>query len=520
VTPEVATYCEQQLTRIRESGALAVFEDAGSVFRDALPTVLAASDFVGAALTRDLSPGDGHTDGRLSRWLIDEAALTRVLAAGEMARRLQAAVAHEPDVAGFMAALRRHREREMVRIAWRDLAGWAQLQETLADTTAFADAAIEAAVEFAGRDLARMYGEPRNVAGNVQPFIVLGMGKLGGGELNFSSDIDLIFLFPEKGTTSGSRCIDNEDFFTRLGRLVIRLLGEPTADGIVFRVDMRLRPFGDSGPLAVSAAFLDNYLQAHGRDWERYAWIKARAITGVAAYKIVQAESVRPFVYRRYLDFGVFESLREMKALHPEGSRAPRARRTREARTRWHPRNRIRRAGLSAHTRRTGSPHADAVAARRAAAARRRQAAACTGGARARGGLCVPAAARESPADAGRHPGPHRATGCLTRERLAVAMGFDGWAACAPSSDRHRACVTHAFQDVIFARNEAVPAEMPGVNGIAEAWVRGPTSRSSRQRSRPEGLPTRPRGAQCSLNSAGVRRCAGSTRPAARASTC
>ena len=108
------------------------------------------------------------------------------------------------------------------------------------------------------------------------------MGKLGGGELNFSSDIDLIFVFPEKGETHGARSIDNEDFFTRLGRLVIRLLGERTSEGFVFRVDMRLRPFGDSGPLTVSGAFLDNYLQTHGRDWERYAWIKARAITGVA----------------------------------------------------------------------------------------------------------------------------------------------------------------------------------------------------------------------------------------------
>ncbi len=200
-------------------------------------------------------------------------------------RNVCAAVIAEPDLAGFMAALRRQREREMVRIAWRDLAGLATLNETLADTSAFADAAIPAAVDYASVDLARTYGEPLNTAGERQAFIVLGMGKLGGEELNFSSDIDLIFLFPDKGTTSGARCIDNEDFFTRLGRLVIRLLGERTAEGGVFRVDMRLRPFGDSGPLTASAMFLDNYLQTHGRDWERYAWIKARAITGAAAYK-------------------------------------------------------------------------------------------------------------------------------------------------------------------------------------------------------------------------------------------
>ena len=403
MTPQLAAYCEQQLTRVRESGALAVFEAAAPELRDALPRVLAASDFVCAALGRD----SADAKWALSRWLIDEAALTRVLARGEMSERLKAAVSGEPDLAGFMAALRRQREREMVRIAWRDLAGWASLTETLADTSAFADAAIEAAVEYAGQDLARMYGEPRSVAGVAQPFIVLGMGKLGGGELNFSSDIDLIFVFPDKGTTSGSRCIDNEDFFTRLGRLVIRLLGERTAEGSAFRVDMRLRPFGDSGPLTVSGAFLNDYLQTHGRDWERYAWVKARAVTGAEAYQSIHAESVRPFVYRRYLDFGVFEALREMKALDPEGSRAPRPGRPREVRAGRNPRDRIHRAGVPADPRRAGPAHADTIAARGASAARRRQAAARARRPGTRGRLCVPAAAGESPADARRQPGAH-----------------------------------------------------------------------------------------------------------------
>jgi glutamate-ammonia-ligase adenylyltransferase len=195
-----------------------------------------------------------------------------------------------------MAALRRQRG-EMVRIAWRDLAG---KPVTAAADQRLADVAVASAVARATRELAHTYGTPLSAAGEPQPLIVLGMGKLGGGELNFSSDIDLIFVFPEKGETSGPRRIDNEDFFTRLGRLVIRILGERTSEGIVHRVDMRLRPFGDSGPLTVSGAFLDNYLQTHGRDWERYAWIKARALTGTAAYKLLHAETVRPFVYRRY----------------------------------------------------------------------------------------------------------------------------------------------------------------------------------------------------------------------------
>ncbi len=141
------------------------------------------------------------------------------------------------------------------------------------------------------------------------------MGKLGGRELNFSSDVDLVFLFADGGETDGPRSIDNQDYFTRLGRGLIRLLDARTEDGFVFRVDMRLRPFGDSGPLVVSLASLEDYLQQHGRDWERYAWVKARAIVGPEAYAAANQEFVRPFVYRRYLDFGVFESLREMKAL-------------------------------------------------------------------------------------------------------------------------------------------------------------------------------------------------------------
>jgi hypothetical protein len=134
----------------------------------------------------------------------------------------------------------------MVRIAWRDLAGKPAVAEVLAETSAFADVAVASAVAHATRELAHTYGTPLSAAVQPQPLIVLGMGKLGGGELNFSSDLDLIFVFPEKGETSGPRRIDNEDFFTRLGRLVIRILGERTSEGIVHRVDMRLRPFGDS----------------------------------------------------------------------------------------------------------------------------------------------------------------------------------------------------------------------------------------------------------------------------------
>jgi len=219
------------------------------------------------------------------------------------------------EEARFMAELRRWRRAEFTRIAWRDLARWATLEDTLRDLTQAADLALRHAHEFALRLLKPRYGEPRAASGAVQQLIIVAMGKLGGGELNFSSDIDLVLLFPQSGVTDGARCIDNADFFTRLGQALIRLLGQVSEHGFVFRVDMRLRAFGDSGPLVSSVAALEDYLQIHGRDWERYAWVKARAVTNEAAYAALYRDAIRPFVYRRYLDFGIFESLREMKAL-------------------------------------------------------------------------------------------------------------------------------------------------------------------------------------------------------------
>jgi glutamate-ammonia-ligase adenylyltransferase len=253
-----------------------------------------------------------------------DAGLAAALAAGEFAppreagamrAAAQALLTDDADEARFMDALRRLRRHELVRIAWRDLAGGAPLTEVLSDLSELADAAIAAALAFASRSLEARYGVPHSPAGERQELVVLGMGKLGGGELNFSSDIDLIFLFPESGETDGPRVIANEEYFTRLGQALIRLLDVRTAEGFVFRVDMRLRPLGESGPLTINFGALEDYLQKQGRDWERYAWVKARAITGAAKYRGLYDEVVRPFVYRRYLDFGVYESLREMKSM-------------------------------------------------------------------------------------------------------------------------------------------------------------------------------------------------------------
>ena len=443
---------------------LPVFEAGPAELRAALSRVIVASDFVCEALARDAD---------LAKWLIHEGQVDRTLSAADMAQRLGAAMAGSEDLLASMAALRRQRTREMVRIAWRDLAGAATVPEVLAETSAFADAAIEAAVGIATHDLEHTYGTPRSATGEPQGLIVLGMGKLGGGELNFSSDIDLIFLFSEKGETQGSRSIDNEDFFTRLGRLVIRILGERTSEGFVHRVDMRLRPFGDSGPLTVSGAFLENYLQTHGRDWERYAWVKARAITGAAAYKLIHAESVRPFVYRRYLDFGVFESLREMKALIEKEV----ARRDLAEHVKLGPGG-IREIEFivqafqlirGGQDRRMQTPSLLAVLPQLA------------------GGKLLPARVSQEleaaylflrrienrlqmMGDAQTHTIP---SDPLTRARIGAAMGFHRWESCAAELDLHRARVTRAFQEVLFARHEAATAEMPGVNGIAEAWLRG-----------------------------------------------
>ena len=269
-----------------------------------LPQVVAGSEFVASVLVRD---------PQALTWLAETEAPGAARAAGEDYESRAAAAATPAEA---MAVLREWRRREMLRIAWRDNAGRSGgVRGTLEALSDLADGCIRAGAAAARLHMRALFGTPRNASGDEVPLIVLGMGKLGGRELNFSSDIDLIFAFSERGETDGPRVIDNEEYFNRLGRDFIQLLDTRNEDGFVFRVDMRLRPFGDSGPLVVSLSSLEDYLQEHGRDWERYAWIKARAITGVEAYAAAYQGFVRSFVYRRYLDFGVIESLRDMKAL-------------------------------------------------------------------------------------------------------------------------------------------------------------------------------------------------------------
>ena len=219
------------------------------------------------------------------------------------------------DEMALLREFRRFRRSEMVRIAWRDLAGLsASTAETLAELTDFAQACIAGAVQHAHSVVAVRHGQPRDETGEAQELIAIGMGKLGGAELNFSSDIDLIFVFAESGETDGRKPIDNQQFFVKVAQRVIKTLGETTADGFVFRVDMRLRPFGNSGPLALNFDALEAYYHTQGREWERYAMIKARALCGRPADIKALEKMLAPFIYRRYLDYGAIESLRNLKA--------------------------------------------------------------------------------------------------------------------------------------------------------------------------------------------------------------
>jgi len=223
--------------------------------------------------------------------------------------------ADPPTEDNLKPALRRLKQRAMARIAGRDLSGRADLAEVVESMTLIADQAVATALEVTEAALIARYGVPCNAAGVRQQLIVIGMGKLGGRELNVSSDIDLIFVYPEDGDTDGNRSISNFEFFGRLGKNLINAIADITGDGQVFRVDMRLRPNGDSGPLVCSFAMLENYFYTQGREWERYAWIKARPMTPSTGERWDELEDIRrPFVFRKYLDFGAINAMRDLHA--------------------------------------------------------------------------------------------------------------------------------------------------------------------------------------------------------------
>lgn len=279
--------------------------------------VLGLSQFIGEALQRDevLCQQLPH--------MLEDAAQTESLShqsksrfdgyRSELAKQLAAC----NDEMSFHRRLRQFRNREMVYIAWRDFTTSWPLEESLEHLSALAEALIFETYQWQYQVCCSEWGTPTNADGEAQPMLIIGMGKLGGGELNFSSDIDLIFTYPENGETQGARrSIANAQFFTRLGQRIIKALDQHTFDGFCYRVDMRLRPFGESGPLVMSYAALEDYYQEQGRDWERYAMIKAR-VMGREMYPQYQElrQMLRPFVFRRYIDFSAIQSLRRMKSM-------------------------------------------------------------------------------------------------------------------------------------------------------------------------------------------------------------
>ncbi|WP_322403801.1 bifunctional [glutamate--ammonia ligase]-adenylyl-L-tyrosine phosphorylase/[glutamate--ammonia-ligase] adenylyltransferase [Massilia luteola] len=249
------------------------------------------------------------------------------------ALKSEAALGPNGSVLPTVRAMRRLRNLLICTIIRRDLDGQADLDEVVTAMSRFADFAVQTHLAELMAEMTALHGEPVGAdSGRPQQMMVLAMGKHGGGELNVSSDIDLIFVYPEDGDTNagpGRKSLSNHEFFVRLGRKLIAALSEVTEDGFTFRVDMALRPNGKSGPLVASLNMVEDYLIVQGREWERYAWVKARAVTGDPADIAALDAIVRPFVFRRYLDFGVIDAIRTMHAqiraevnrqerLHPE----------------------------------------------------------------------------------------------------------------------------------------------------------------------------------------------------------
>ena len=270
--------------------------------------VTAASDFVTEQSVRD---------PLMLLELVRSGELDRGYAPGELCAQIAAAVNAAETDEQLGRALRRQRARHQVRIVWRDLTRQADLVQTCRDLSDMADASIDQAYQWLYARHCQQFGVPTGRrSGEPQQMVVLGMGKLGAVELNLSSDIDLIFAYPEGGETVGvKRPLDNQEFFIRLGQRLIKALDPMTVDGFVFRVDMRLRPYGSSGALVLSFNALEQYYQDQGRDWERYAMIKSRVVAGDQVAGAQLQEMLRPFVYRRYLDFSAIEALRTMKQL-------------------------------------------------------------------------------------------------------------------------------------------------------------------------------------------------------------
>ena len=233
-------------------------------------------------------------------------------APGDIKKKLVAFIGDDLESAELKARMLEFKVYEIIRIAWRDLTGAAPLSETMTDLSDLASACISFGFEQLYPVLTQKWGTPRDSNGHAQKIVVLGMGKLGAGELNFSSDIDLIFVYPDSGQTDGERSISNDEFFIKLCREFIKLFSMGNSTHF-YRVDARLRPFGDNGPLVMDSSAFEHYYQSQGREWERYAMIKASPVAGDIAAGNTIIKALKPFIFRRYLDYGAFDSFRDMK---------------------------------------------------------------------------------------------------------------------------------------------------------------------------------------------------------------
>jgi glutamate-ammonia-ligase adenylyltransferase len=246
--------------------------------------------------------------------LAAQPALIEALWRGDGAEALRLPLLDAGNRADWARLLRRHRQAESTRLVWRDVVAGDPVDAILAGSTALAEACLQGALAALEEEFARRHGRVRDAKGALQRLVVFGLGKLGGGELNFSSDVDLVYAYEHEGESDGARALAAQDYFARQGQQLARLLDEATADGFCHRVDLRLRPFGNAGSIALSFAAMEQYFQQEGRDWERYAWQKARPVAGDMAAGERLLVALRPFVYRRYLDYGALDGLRAMKA--------------------------------------------------------------------------------------------------------------------------------------------------------------------------------------------------------------
>ena len=290
-----------------DTGLAQIAEQADKVYLQQWLKVMLCSDFVSRQFSR-------HRIVIAEQWLAGDFA--RAMHKHEMAEKLADCLKNVATETQLLQTLRNFRNQQMLRIAYRDINALADLNEVLFELTELANCSIRQALQWLDKSQQKEFGTALDSRGRPMPLIVIAMGKLGACELNFSSDVDLIFAFAEHGeTANGPRSISHNEYFIKLGQRLIKALNQKTEDGFVFRVDMRLRPFGQSGPIVVTFRALEDYYARHGREWERYALIKARVITGSDDDKDALYALLTPFVYRRYIDFGVFESLREMKAM-------------------------------------------------------------------------------------------------------------------------------------------------------------------------------------------------------------